>query len=288
MATPGPVRRGRSNPYGETPRLVVESGDVADAIAEALTPPLAALEDAISQPTEEQPMSVITNAAGVPLAIDKTHEAARMSLRPLDHMIGGKIRGHYRLSMRSGLITGAGVLADATLFSFRWADPAVLAVLTFLEAFYTPLVVFAAEQELALKATQVSSFTARDSAGAAASLTGGSNRVRKNMGPSQVDEIRMATTTLLTAGTRTLDAQDFCAGGGLANVVNAAAGTQYVNPGGGPVPFGFRFAADLARGEHPIIMSQLDGFIIRNAVVFGATGTARLTVNMAWSEVEQY
>ena len=72
------------------------------------------------------------------------------------------------------------------------------------------------------------------------------------------------------------------------SVVNAAAGTAYVNPGGGEIPFGFRWEANIARGEHPIVLQSNEGLRVRNTVVFPAAGTATLIVNLSWVEATTY
>ena len=234
---------------------------------------MAVLQDPIT-PTSEQ-------------RVDPTHGAARVSLRPFDHLLGGVVGGHYRISARSGVLTAAGIVADAPLFSMRWGSASMLFVLQFLEAYLLPTSAFTAAQELGIEAILASGFTAADSAGTAI-LPGVSNRVRRNMAQSQVSDMRIGSTTLLTAGTRTLDANGFVAGSGVANVVNAAAGTQYVNPSNGEPPFGFRYQPRVADGEHPIVLTQNEGLIIRNKIIFPAAGTATLIVNMGWAEVPAY
>ncbi len=222
--------------------------------------------------------------------IDQTHQAARVSLRPIEHALTTAVGGHFRISARSGAITGAGVIANAPLFSMRWTQPSFLFVLTFLEAYYVPTVVFTAAQELGLEAILASGFTASDSAGVGIGITGAStNRVRRlGMQPSLITDLRIATTTLLTAGTRTLDAFGFCGGAGLVNVVNAAAGTAYVNPGGNVMPFGFRYEPTMERGEHPVVIASGEGLIVRNTIAFPAAGTVTLIVNMAWAEIPTF
>jgi hypothetical protein len=220
--------------------------------------------------------------------VDLTHKAARVSARPLDHVLQQHVGGHYRLAARSGILTGAGIIADAPLFSLRWSSAQLQFVLLYLEAYLLPTVVFTAAQELGIAGILASGFTAPDSAGTAI-LPGTSNRTRRNgMSISQVADMRIGSVTLLTAGTRVLDANDFIAGSGVANVVNAAAGTAYVNPSGGEPPFGFRYQPRVTEGEHPIVLAANEGLIIRNKIAFPAAGAATLIVNIGWAEVPQY
>jgi hypothetical protein len=228
--------------------------------------------------------------SAVLLEIDRLFGAARASLRPVDHVSldGTRTFGHYRLAARSGAITGAAVVAGAPLFSLRWTAADAVLLLFFLEAYFVPTTLFTAAQELGLDAILASGFTVADSAGTPIVPTSVSRARRGTMNPSLVDDLRIAATTLLTAGTRTLDTNPFVAGSGLANVVNAAAATEYVNPAGGAPPFGFRFEANLARGEHPIVLARDEGLLVRNAVAFPAAGAATLIVNGAYAEVANY
>lgn len=220
------------------------------------------------------------------LEVDPTHKALRSSNRPLEHVQDNIVGGHYRLSAKSGSLTSAAVVADGALFSFRWTQPNMLAVLHYLEAYLVPTVVFTAQQELGLDAILASAFSASDSGGTAIINP---SRVRRNtQQPSLLGDARIATTSVVTAGTRTLDTNAFISGSGLVNVVNAAAGTAYVNPGGGDPPFGFRYQPRVEAGEHPIVLSANEGIIVRNKVIFPAAGAAVLIVNMGWAEVPVY
>jgi hypothetical protein len=221
----------------------------------------------------------------VQLEIDRLFAAARVSLRPLDPLSldGQRMFGHYRLAARSGAITGAPVIAGAPLFSLRWSAVDAVLVLLFLEAYLVPTVVFTAAQELGVDAILASAFTVADSAGTPIVPSAVSPVRKGTMNPSLVTDLRIAAATLLTAGTRILDANPFAAGSGLANVVNPAAATEYVNPGG---RFGFRYRVE--PGEHPIVLARDEGLIIRNAIAFPAAGAATLIVNAAYAEVGNY
>jgi hypothetical protein len=167
----------------------------------------------------------------------------------------------------------------------RWTNAQKKCVVTFLEAFYVPTVVFTAAQELGLGLRYLTAYSADDAAGTAVAFTNRTGAVRKSLPQSLMGDMRIAAATLLTAGTRVRDSQNLRAGSGVVNVVNAAAGTAYVNPGG---PFGFKFAPDLARGEHPIVLSINEGLAVENLVIFPAAGAAQLFVNIGWIEAPSY
>lgn len=204
--------------------------------------------------------------------VDRTHRASRFSLRPWEHDAGG----HYRIAGRSGALTGTGVTAAGPLFSLRWSSTDKACALLRLRAFYIPTTVFTAAQELGLDLVHVTGFTASDSAGTAIVPTA----MRKGMPSSAVTDCRIAPATILTAGTRVVDTTSVLeVGGGVVNVVNAAAATAYINPtnASGPLSFGFDYDP-LLRGEMPLILMKDEGFLVRNTVVFPAAGVATLVV----------
>lgn len=209
--------------------------------------------------------------ANIETQVDRTHGALRVSLRPWEHDSGG----HYRIAGRSGALTNTGVTAGGPLFSLRWSDSSKFCALLRLRAMYVPTTVFTAAQELGLDLVHVTGFTTSDSAGTAIVPT----PTRKTMPASAVTDARIAPATILTAGTRTVDGTSVLdVGGGLVNVVNAAAATAYVNPNSGGTPqFGFDYDP-LIRGEMPLILAKDEGFLVRNTVVFPAAGAATLIV----------
>lgn len=209
----------------------------------------------------------------VEVQIDRTNRAMRTSMRPWEHDAGG----HYRIAGRSGALTSATVTATGPLFSLRWSPPSnMLLALLRLKAFYVPTTVFTAAQELGLDLVRVTGFTASDSAGTAIVPSAMRDRA---MPASSVTDARIAPATILTAGTRVVDTTSVLEiGGGVVNVVNAAAATAYVNPNSGGQPaFGFDYDP-LMRGEMPLILSKDEGFLVRNTVVFPAAGVATLIV----------
>lgn len=213
--------------------------------------------------------------------IDRYHQASRVSIRPLEHDAGG----HYRLAARSGALTSATVTAGGPLFAFRWTTAGFNALIHRVRACYVPTVAFTAQQELGLDMVHVAGWTTPDTGGT--NLT--SSPMRKSMpaDPSSgTTNLQIATTTILAAGTRTVDANAIEAGGGLVNVVNAAAGTAYINPNSGATPaFGFDFEVHVERGSMWLTLGYGEGFLIRNTVAFPAAGAATLIVNVVYSMI---
>lgn len=208
--------------------------------------------------------------------VDRYNRAIRVSNRPWEHDAGG----HYRTSARSGVLTSATVAAGGVLAAFQWNVSSIAALILRVRAYYVPTTVFTAAQELGLDLVRATAFPIAYTAGTAMTPT----PMRATMPLSSVSDFRIAPATVLTAPATlpTFDANPIEIGGGLVNVVNAAAATAYVNPG--PF-FGFDYEARVERGEFPLVLTKGMGFAIRNTVVFPAAGAATLVVNVVHIEI---
>jgi hypothetical protein len=212
------------------------------------------------------------------LAVDSSFKAARASLRPLDQ---GAL-GHYRMSAASGALAGAA--ASAPVFSFRWADATRLAVVTSIIARQVPTTLFTAAQEHGVEFVVARSFSASDTAGTAIVTTGNQGKLRTSHATSLVTDMRISATAAVTAGTRTLDTLSFANSSGWSQDINAAAATQQLVV----TPVVCTFQPDAARGEHPLVLAQNEGFIVRETVALGAAGVVKLQVEVQWTEVTAY
>lgn len=215
--------------------------------------------------------------SGVIQEVDSSWRAARVSLRPFDH---GSL-GHYSMAAQSGLITGVGVVAGAPLFTMRWADATRQFALLRLRCRLQVTTIFTARQEIGLDAVAARAFTASDSAGTQIVLTGNNNKMKTSQGTSLVTDARIAAATLLTAGTRTLDANPFAVSNGYDADTNAAADTAYVVPKDPEL----LWEPWLSVGRMPLVLVQNEGFVVRNTVAFPAAGAFRLSVEVAWAEL---
>jgi hypothetical protein len=227
-------------------------------------------------------MPLITNATGVQLEVDPLFDAARMSVRPLEPGTGG----HYQFAKRTGTMAAA-LAANAVVFSFRWGSSTHLAVIEKIRLYFQPLAVYTAHQEITFEAYVARSFTASHTGGTAGTFTGNNGKTRTSHPTSQIatnGDVRISSTAALAGGTLTIDADPFDIGLGSPNIVNAAAGTAYPAYNR-PV---LEHIKTVASGEHPIILAQNEGIVIRNAVAWGAAGTAVLSVEIVWAEVQTY
>jgi hypothetical protein len=130
-----------------------------------------------------------------------------------------------------------------------------------------------------LEAIIARSFTVADSGGTPVTLTGSNNKRRASMGSSLFSDMRIATTAALTVGTRTPDAQ---AVGRVQGFTGTALGTKIFDAN--PVYMYRREDPN----EHPIILAQNEGILIRNPLVGPATGSFTVLVEVGWMEVNLY
>jgi hypothetical protein len=202
--------------------------------------------------------------------------------RPIPH---GAL-GHYRIAATSGTIAAA-LAAAAQVFYVRWTDATRLMVVTRVKLSFQPLTLFTAATLTdfgfdLFKATSVSAGGGGTDLGALVKT-----RMRTGtMGASLLDTaglMRISTTAALTALT-TLDATAIAQSIGDTQRVNPAAATeeQRVND---PT---LLFQPDIASGEHPLVLSQNEGLVLRNRTVWPAAGTGVVQVEMSWAEVTAY
>jgi hypothetical protein len=183
--------------------------------------------------------------------------------------------GIYRKSLLSGTMA-AGLAAAANVYSWRWTDATRLAVVqkvvvdglsgsaTAFTAGFGSLRMFAAR-----------SFTASDTTGTAATLTGNNNKLRTAMGTNLVGDIRISATAALTAGTRTLDTDPLAQ---ISLTFGTATSVQYLNPIA-------LFGEDVGP-EMPYVCAQNEGYVIQATVP--ATGTWQFGISCRWAEVASF
>jgi len=206
--------------------------------------------------------------------------ALRTSARPLEY----GLLGHYTITTSIQLVVTQA--ANGTLFSFRWNPPAAnlgaLCVITGIS--------LDAHQTASATATiypnyQVfiaRSFTASDSAGTAITLGGNQFKRRTSMGSSLVADMRKSAVAAgLTVGTRTLDLQPILE---LDTAQIITVGSATVAPG--QILYLENLLTRMDAGEHPHVLAANEGLIVRGpTIVFGAAGTAEVTVRLAWAEL---
>lgn len=231
-------------------------------------------------------IEVKSGASAAVATVDPTTKGLRTSARPIEYGTGGS----YRVALRSGTLAAA-LAANGLLYAFRWGDPTLLAVVHRIRAqLWGNLAFTAAFNDMSLQAFVTRSYNASESAGAGAvdaTLTGNNGKKRTSHGTSKIatnGQIRIAGTAVISGGTGTDDTNPFVYSDlGKPNVVNAAAGTEYL--GAQPL-VKLDYEPDIGDGVHPHVFAQNEGFRIRNGpVVWPAAGTGVLVVQVDWSEV---
>lgn len=183
--------------------------------------------------------------------------------------------GSYSAGFVSGTLN-AGLGAASEVFQFRWTDASKVAAIRSIRlgagdtatAFTAGLVYF----DLVV----ARSWTADGTGGTAITYGTNDNKRRTayqtTASPSNLG-VRIASTAALGAGTKTLD------GNALANIstsVSVTAGAPLVPPG--TVLFGYDITS-----EHPLVLAQNEGFVIRATVP--ATGTWQFGLTIDWTEL---
>lgn len=189
--------------------------------------------------------------------------------------------GAYRSCAKTGLIAtiAAGTATAGHLWAVRW--PAVLAggdrrarvVLQRLLVKWRTITGFTGAQEVALDLYKLTAYTVAHSGGTAVAAT-----KKVTAGPAALLTGQVATTIELTAGTQTIGT-DPIASNSFSELATAAT-----------VPKGaldlYLSTEDLDR--HPVVLDQNEGLLLRNTILMGAAGTARVIVEMDWLEVVRY
>lgn len=203
------------------------------------------------------------------LAVDPSHFAARVSLRPIE--IGSL--GAYSKSLNSGIMA-AGLAANANIYSFRNGG-ANIALLRKVVITMGGLATAFTAGQATFNLIPARSFTASDSGGTGGTLTGNNGKLRTSFGTTTISDIRIASTAALTAGTRTLDTDPIAS---ITLPIGVAVSTIYIPPN-----------TELwtpEAGQHPHIISPNEGFVIQTTVP--ATGTWCFSVRPVWDEVTSY
>jgi hypothetical protein len=209
--------------------------------------------------------------------------AQRVTPRPLDY---GSL-GHYKASVITGSMA-AGLAANSEILQVRWGDATRLAVLTRLTLDGMIATTAFAAGQILLQAFIARSFSAPGTGGNTVALASNAQKRRTSMATSLLNtsgEIRSASTAALGVGTKTLDAAPV----GQLNVHSAQFGIAtpvigYVGPSTGPnVDL---IDPDVGSGEHPIVLAQNEGLVVRATVP--GTGVWILGMTLVWAEVAAY
>lgn len=221
----------------------------------------------------------LTGNSNVDAEVDgTTFRALRVVQRPNDP---GEL-GSYRIAVLSGLSTAiaAGTASAGHVFALRWSDATRLAVLKYFKVRMAVVTGFTAAQELGFEAFVARGYSADHGGGTAITLGGNNAKKRTSMGTSLVTSaasVRVASTSALTGSSFTLDASGFMAGS-----FKTLAAAATVQDGS------YESVMDFGAIDHPIVLAQNEGIVVRNLVLMGAGGTVRWAIECAWDELTAY
>lgn len=234
-------------------------------------------------------MDVIITGVGansnIEAQVDPTHQASRVNLKPLEHIGSGVIGGHFYLAATFSN-TAAQPATPSQIFSLRWADTRTLFVLKQVTISSAITTAFGASQLIDYDLVRATSFSTNPTGGTSITPATTAQKARSaNMSGSLLatsGSIMISSGGALTAGTQTLDTQPF--GYGICSVQYGTGAANTIVP-----PPGMQNFYDVRDfGEHPIVLAANEGFVIRTASNYGATGVVKFGVFIVWSEVPSY
>lgn len=222
-------------------------------------------------------ITVIGNGGTVAEVDGSTFRTLRTTIRPPDHGAFGA----YSFASSTGILPAA-LAANSEVFHFRWPDATRLCVINEVKiSAVVSTTMFAAGVPVQIDMVKAAAWTVQGTGGTAVTLSG-SFKKRAAMGNSLLTagDIRVATTAGLTAGTRTTEGAAFAqvlAAGPITGALNG----QIVAPGT------MLFRSEVEAGQHPLVLAQNEGFVIRSVAV-PATGTWMMAVQIDWTELTAY
>lgn len=245
-------------------------------------------------PYANQYQSIVGDAnapvAGIQAVVEQLFGSLRTAVKPLDYLQGGAtVLGHYSVCQQSGAIAATPTALD-THASFRWAptNQNALCVPIRIKIGWQCISAIATAVRMVYSATIARSWTTADSSGTFANLGAvtKTGAMRTSMGSSLLGTSgpQIAATGAITAGTRTLDADAFAMAvmPALTNVSATGTAVQ-VNAGGG-VPMSVMYEWT-GLGQHPIVLANNEGVVIRIVNTGWAAGTVSLNVQWEWAEL---
>lgn len=204
--------------------------------------------------------------------------------RPDDDLLRTRrLLGEYKVAAISGLTTilAAGTTTAGHVFCMRNPHATASAVLRYLNVNFVTTVGFGAIQAMAydviMGRTSSVVYTGGTAIDMGSTLT--TPKIRANAPTSifgVVNNVRIASTTALVAGTQTLDAMPLNQKGGIGATTIAASFDALL--------WDSRDSG-AAQVRSPLTIGPSEVMVVRNVYVMGATGVGIITVTAEWDEV---
>jgi hypothetical protein len=210
--------------------------------------------------------------------VDAGNAALRVTARGAD--VGSN--GSYLLSAATGSLSAvaAGTATAGFIFAFRWTHATQICVINKIAVRWATEAGFTAEQTVGVAVFVGRSYGTVSSGGTTITLTGEAMKKRASYGTTNLGDARIATTGALTvgAGSVTLDQMPIMQGYARELATGAAIPKQVI---------ALDRQWDIGQSM-PLQLTQNMGILVRNEVLMGAAGTARVVVDLDWSEVSSY
>ncbi len=168
-----------------------------------------------------------------------------------------------------------GLVAGAAIFSFRNMSANPVLVRRVGLGFVTTTA-FTTAQIMSFGLVAARSFTASDSGGTAIALTGSNAKHRTMLATPTSLDCRVATTAALTAGTRTLDANNLAVMAGWSGGAGVTIAPALNN------------LLSHDTGDYPLVLAQNEGLVIANLTAMGAAGVGVATVAIEFAEASAF
>lgn len=214
--------------------------------------------------------------------VDRTHQASRVSQRPLEHSFNGQIGAHLALTC-SYSNTPAKPAAGSDVLSLRWTDSKILFALYRLSVWVATTTPYTASAAQDLTLSRAVGFSVSPSAGTLiVPDLGGMQKLRTSTmsgtllgGTGPV--LQVSSGDLLTIGTRVLDRFPL----GYMAYLNAI---TPVNPPSNGVLFDWRNF-----GNQPLILTVNEGLVIQTPIGNAqAAGVSKYTFCLEYAELPLY
>lgn len=207
-------------------------------------------------------------------------EEARSPIQASLVPLGGNA---YRYSGFTGTI-GAALAANSEVLQFRFLSGAKTWAIVENITFDGSAIVAAATAAgpLGFMVNPCRAWTAAGSGGTRIAVSGDNLQMETAINNSQVNDLGIATTGALTAGTKTIDANaiGLCIGGvGTAAVTALGGNTTLISP---------QPLLDAMAGGQPLILANQEGFVIRTTHAGPASLTYVAGFTVQWREVTAY
>lgn len=181
-------------------------------------------------------------------------------------------------------VMAVSLAANSEIFQFRYVTAASrLAIIHSVSINAGANVAATAAALIEFRLTVARAWTVVGSGGTRLSVAGNNSKMRTALATSEVNDVGIATTAALNAGTKTLDTSNlYSISQGIGTGPITAATPLII------IPETYMLDSNI-QGFAPLILANQEGFVIRSGANNFPTGmTWNFSVNVAWSEVPNY